>query len=75
MFMDEWRKRSNLLALQDRLLWERVCRTIPLHNKLHSSFAKDTANITEDSANIDNKKAHNTNLPIVLGEQTEISNG
>lgn len=50
MFMGEWRGKKELLTLQDRLLWERVCRTIrPLHDNLHSSLAKD-------AENIDNKK-------------------
>ncbi|WP_019223174.1 Smr/MutS family protein [Bartonella rattaustraliani] len=47
-------KKKDLLSSQDRLLWEKVCRTtIPLYDKFHSS-------ITTDNANTDNKKQHIT---------------
>ncbi|WP_455480825.1 Smr/MutS family protein [Bartonella sp. B12(2025)] len=50
MATDERRKRKDPLILQDRLLWEKVCRTIvPLYDKSHPS-------IPEDVMNIENKK-------------------
>ncbi|EJF74498.1 Smr/MutS family protein [Bartonella alsatica] len=40
------RQKRHLLASQDYLLWEMVCRTtIPLHDKYHSSLTKEIANI------------------------------
>ncbi|WP_208437225.1 Smr/MutS family protein [Bartonella taylorii] len=46
MSTDKWRQKRDLLASRDRLLWEMVCHTtIPLHDKLHSSTAKDVVNI------------------------------
>ncbi|WP_039964916.1 Smr/MutS family protein [Bartonella birtlesii] len=61
MSMGEWRQKSGSLTSRDRLLWERVCRTVtPLHDKLHSSLAKD-------AENIDNKKQHV--IPIFLLSQ------
>ncbi|WP_026017280.1 Smr/MutS family protein [Bartonella birtlesii] len=61
MSMGEWRQKSGSLTSRDRLLWERVCRTVtPLHDKLHSS-------LTKDAENIDNKKQHV--IPIFLLSQ------
>ncbi|WP_273756385.1 Smr/MutS family protein [Bartonella sp. MM73XJBT] len=46
MSTEEWRRKKEFLTPQDRLLWERVCRTIrPLHGKLYSSLTKDAASI------------------------------
>ncbi|WP_208441034.1 Smr/MutS family protein [Bartonella raoultii] len=57
----EWRQKRDLLASQDRLLWERVCHTItPLHDKRLSS-------ISENIANINDKKQCITQVP--LGRQ------
>ncbi|WP_336278768.1 Smr/MutS family protein [Bartonella sp. CB175] len=56
MAAGERRKKRDPLALQDRLLWEMVCRTtIPLHDKLHSS-------LPEDAENIKNKKQSVTQI-------------
>lgn len=61
MSTDKWRQEKDLLAPQDRLLWEMVCRTIrPLHDNLRSSLAKD-------AESTDNKKQHLT--PILLLSQ------
>ncbi|WP_273759742.1 Smr/MutS family protein [Bartonella sp. ML70XJBT.G] len=49
MSMGEWRCKKEFLTPQDRLLWERVCRTIrPLHDTLLSSLTKDAANIDNE---------------------------
>ncbi|VEJ44705.1 Smr/MutS family protein [Bartonella vinsonii] len=51
MSTNQWRQKRDLLASQDRFLWEMVCRTtIPLHNNKPHSF------LTKDAANIDHKK-------------------
>ncbi|WP_254473551.1 Smr/MutS family protein [Bartonella sp. B1098] len=48
MSSSKWRQKRDLLTSQDRLLWERVCRTItPLHNKRLFSISEDIANITD----------------------------
>lgn len=48
MSLSEWRQKRDLLAPQDRLLWERVCRTItPLHDKRLSSISENIANIND----------------------------
>ncbi|UNF45525.1 Smr/MutS family protein [Bartonella krasnovii] len=61
MSLSEWRQKRDLLVSQDRLLWEKVCRTItPIHDKKLSS-------ISENIANINDKKQCITQAP--LGEQ------
>ncbi|WP_375615593.1 MULTISPECIES: Smr/MutS family protein [unclassified Bartonella] len=48
MSSNEWRQKRYLLASQDRLLWEMVCRTItPLHGKMLSSTSETIANIND----------------------------
>ncbi|WP_375670152.1 Smr/MutS family protein [Bartonella sp. PS7NMGDW] len=48
MSSSKWRQKRDLLASQDRLLWERVCRTItPLHGKMLSSTSETIANIND----------------------------
>ncbi|WP_375648713.1 Smr/MutS family protein [Bartonella sp. OT172YNZD] len=48
MSSSKWRQKSDLLASQDRLLWEMVCRTItPLHGKRLSSTSETIANISD----------------------------
>ncbi|WP_455479490.1 Smr/MutS family protein [Bartonella sp. B23] len=60
MSTGKWRQKRDPLVAQDRLLWEMVCRTIiPLHDKSHSS-------IPRDAANIDNKKQHGTQIPLLI---------
>ncbi|EJF89472.1 hypothetical protein ME1_00242 [Bartonella vinsonii subsp. arupensis OK-94-513] len=57
MSTDEWRQKRDLLASQDRFLWEMVCRTtIPLHNNKPHSF------LTKETENIGNKKQQGTPL-------------
>ncbi|WP_208435580.1 Smr/MutS family protein [Bartonella phoceensis] len=54
MSTDEWLQEEDLLTSQDRLLWERVRRTVvPLRDKLHLSVKKD-------ATNIDHKKQRET---------------
>ncbi|WP_317992622.1 Smr/MutS family protein [Bartonella gliris] len=53
MSTGEWRQKKDPLVPQDRLLWERVCRTIiPFHDKFHSSIVKDAANIDNQKQNV-----------------------
>ncbi|WP_273787477.1 Smr/MutS family protein [Bartonella grahamii] len=48
MSSSKWRQKRDLLASQDRLLWEMVCRTItPLHGKRLSSASETIANIND----------------------------
>ncbi|WP_330169390.1 Smr/MutS family protein [Bartonella grahamii] len=48
MSSSKWRQKRDLLASQDRLLWEMVCRTItPLHGKMLSSTSETIANIND----------------------------
>ncbi|WP_375624734.1 MULTISPECIES: Smr/MutS family protein [unclassified Bartonella] len=48
MSSSKWRQKRDLLASQDRLLWEMVCRTItPLHGKMLSSTSETIANISD----------------------------
>ncbi|WP_375641385.1 MULTISPECIES: Smr/MutS family protein [unclassified Bartonella] len=48
MSSSKWRQKRDLLASQDRLLWEMVCRTItPLHGKMLSSTSEMIANIND----------------------------
>ncbi|WP_039759303.1 Smr/MutS family protein [Bartonella queenslandensis] len=48
MSSTEWRQKRDLLASQDRLLWEMVCRTTtPLHSKRSSSISEVIANIND----------------------------
>ncbi|WP_375668824.1 Smr/MutS family protein [Bartonella sp. MR168JLCBS] len=48
MSSSKWRQKRDLLASQDRLLWEMVCRTItPLHGKMLSSASETIANIND----------------------------
>ncbi|EJF83520.1 hypothetical protein MCU_01205 [Bartonella elizabethae Re6043vi] len=48
MSSSKWRQKRDLLTSQDRLLWERICRTItPIHDKRLSSISENIANITD----------------------------
>ncbi|WP_375642752.1 MULTISPECIES: Smr/MutS family protein [unclassified Bartonella] len=48
MSSSKWRQKRDLLASQDRLLWDMVCRTItPLHGKMLSSTSETIANIND----------------------------
>ncbi|WP_375661968.1 MULTISPECIES: Smr/MutS family protein [unclassified Bartonella] len=48
MSSSKWRQKRDLLASQDRLLWDMVCRTItPLHGKMLSSASETIANIND----------------------------
>ncbi|WP_375617529.1 MULTISPECIES: Smr/MutS family protein [unclassified Bartonella] len=48
MSSSKWRQKIDLLAPQDRFLWEMVCRTItPLHGKMLSSASETIANIND----------------------------
>ncbi|WP_375685245.1 Smr/MutS family protein [Bartonella sp. TT110JLCBS] len=67
MSSNEWRQKRGLLASQDRLLWEMVCRTTtPLHGKISSS-------VSENIANINDKKQRVTQNPPVSRENQQHS--
>lgn len=43
--------KRDLLVSQDRLLWEKVCRTItPIHDKKLSSISENIANINDKNS-------------------------
>ncbi|WP_336293678.1 Smr/MutS family protein [Bartonella sp. CB169] len=64
MAIDEREKKGDSLVAQDRLLWEKVCRTtVPLHNKFPHSIPQEVINIG------DKKQRITQSLPLLQGNQ------